>query len=317
MFYFYILLFLISCFLLFWSGKWLVDGLVKMACFLKLREFVIAFFIVAVAGSAPNFFFGILSALKGVPQLSFGDTIGGNLIDLTVIIALSVFVSKGIPARSKMVQSSAVFTFFIAILPLFLIFDGILSRGDGAVLISAFVFYVFWLFSKKERFSKTYNGNKVSVKDFKDFFKGLGKVAFGIIILLAASKGMVEAAFYFGETFHFSLVFIGMFVVAIGNAFPEAYFTILSARQGQNWMLLGDLMGVVIVASTLVLGIVAIICPIEIASFSPYAVARFFLVMAALFFLIFVRTDRKITKKEGLFLLGVYIAFVITEILVK
>jgi len=317
MLYFYILLFCFSCFLLFWSGKWLVDGLVKMACFLKLREFVIAFFIVAVAGSAPNFFFGILSALKGVPQLSFGDTLGGNLIDLTIIIALSVFISKGIPARSNMVQSSAVFTFLIALLPLFLIFDGILSRGDGAVLISAFIFYALWLFSKKERFSKSYNGNKNSTQDLKGFFNGLGKVIFGIIILLAASKGMVEAASYFTETFHFSLVFVGMFIIAIGNAFPEAYFTILSARKNQNWMLLGDLMGVVIVASTLVLGTVAIICPIQISSFSPYAVARFFLIIAALFFLIFVRTDRKITKKEGLLLLGVYIAFVITEILVK
>ena len=314
MLYFYILLFLVSCFLLFWSGKWLVDGLVKMACFLKLREFVIAFFIVAVAGSAPNFFFGILSAFKGVPQLSFGDTLGGNLLDLTVIVALSAFISKGIPARSKMVQSSAVFTFIIALLPLFLIFDGVLSRGDGMVLISAFIFYALWLFSKKERFSKSYNRNS---QDLKGFFNGLGKVIFGILILLAASKGMVETAYYFTETFHFSLVFVGMFIIAIGNAFPEAYFTILSARKNQNWMLLGDLMGVVIVASTLVLGVVAIICPIEISSFSPYAVARFFLVMAALFFLIFVRTDRKITKKEGLFLLMVYIAFVITEILVK
>ena len=314
MFYFYILLFCFSCFLLFWSGKWLVDGLVKMACFLKLKEFVIAFFIVAMAGSAPNFFFGVLSALKGVPQLSFGDTLGGNLIDLTVIIALSVFVSKGIPARSKMVQSSAVFTFIIALLPIFLIFDGVLSRGDGAVLISAFIFYAFWLFSKKERFSKSYNRNS---QDLNGFFTGFGKVIFGIVILLVASKGMVEAAFYFTETFHFSLVFVGMFIIAIGNAFPEAYFTILSARKNQNWMLLGDLMGVVIVASTLVLGTVAIICPIQISSFSPYAVARFFLIMAALFFLLFVRTDRKITKKEGLFLLMVYIAFVITEILVK
>ena len=314
MIYFYILLFLFSCFLLFWSGKWLVDGLVKMACFLKLREFVIAFFIVAIAGSAPNFFFGILSALKGVPEFSFGDTIGGNLIDLTVIIALSVLFSKGIPARSKMVQSSAVFTFIIALLPLFLIFDGVLSRGDGAVLISAFIFYAFWLFSKKERFSKSYNRNS---QGLKSFFNGLGKVIFGIIVLLAASKGMVESASYFTETFHFSLVFVGMFIIAIGNAFPEAYFTILSARKNQNWMLLGDLMGVVIVASTLVLGTVAIICPIQIGSFSPYAIARFFLIMAALFFLIFVRTDRKITKKEGLFLLMVYIAFVMAEIIMR
>jgi len=80
-------------------------------------------------------------------------------------------------------------------------------------------------------------------------------------------------------------------------------------------MILGQLMGSVIVLSTLVLGTVAIIHPIEIDDFSPFQVARFFLIISALFFLIFIRTDRRITKKEAVFLLGLYFAFVAAEIL--
>ena len=122
----YVLIFIASISLLVLAGKWLVDGLIKMAAFLKVREFIIAFFIVAVAGSMPNFFFGVISALEGVPQLAFGDAIGGNLADLTVIVALSVIFGKGLPARSKMVQSSAIFTSIVAVLPILLIFDGVL-----------------------------------------------------------------------------------------------------------------------------------------------------------------------------------------------
>ena len=82
-------------------------------------------------------------------------------------------------------------------------------------------------------------------------------------------------------------------------------------------MILGNLMGSVIVLSTLILGIVALIAPIKISDFSPFAAARIFLIIAAAIFLIVVRTGRKITKKEAIFLLLIYLAFVIVEILLR
>jgi Ca2+/Na+ antiporter len=76
-------------------------------------------------------------------------------------------------------------------------------------------------------------------------------------------------------------------------------------------------MGAVIVPSTLVLGIVAFLHPIKIFDFSPFAIARFFLIISAIFFFFFVRTGRKITKKEALILFGIYILFVIFEIFLR
>ena len=79
----------------------------------------------------------------------------------------------------------------------------------------------------------------------------------------------------------------------------------------------GDLMGAIIVPATLVLGIVAIICPIKIPEFSPFAIARLFLIISALFFVFAVKTDRKITKKEAIFFLALYVLFVLAEIFIK
>ena len=76
-------------------------------------------------------------------------------------------------------------------------------------------------------------------------------------------------------------------------------------------------MGSIIVCSTLILGIVALISPIEISDFSPFAIGRIFLIISALFFFVAVKTDRKITKKEGLFLLVIYLLFVLTELYFK
>jgi cation:H+ antiporter len=142
-------------------------------------------------------------------------------------------------------------------------------------------------------------------------------VILGIGLLLLAGEGIVMSASFFAQSLNLPLVLVGILIIGFGNALPETYFAIVSAKRGQTWMILGDLMGAVIVPTALVLGIVALICPIEILDFSPFVIARFFLIIAALFFFFFVRTGRKITKKEAFFLLGIYIAFLMVEILTK
>ena len=314
----YIIIFIVSLILLFGAGKILIGSLTRMGKYLKWREFVLAFIIIAIAASLSNLFVGITSALHGIPELSFGDIVGGNIIDLTIAVALAAFFARGLPAESKMVQTSAVFTMIIAFLPLLLILDGRLGRVDGVLLILVFFFYIYWLFSKKERFSKTYDGEEIPIfKGFKGFVKDLVKLILGLGLILLSAQGIVRSAIYFSEAMDLPLALVGILIVGLGNAIPETYFAVMAARKAKNWMILGDLMGSVIVASTMVLGIVALIAPIEIADFSPFALARFFLIIAAIFFLFFVRTDKKITPKEAIFLLGIYITFVLVEIFSK
>ncbi len=293
----------------------------RIAKFLGWREFVAAF-IIALGTSISNLFVGVISALHKIPQLSFGDILGGNVIDLTLVMALAIFFTGGICTDSRTVRSSSLFTLFIAFLPLVLALDGNISRVDGMVLIMAFFPYVWWLFSKNERFSRVYDGKvkeeySKSLRGLKLFFKDIGILLAGLVLLLLSSEIIVRSATYFSENLGVSIMSIGILIVALGNCLPEAYFSIASARAGQTWMILGNLMGSVIVCSTLVLGVVALIYPIQITDFSPFAAARFFLVISSLFFLIFLRTDRKLTRREGLFLLLLYISFVITEILIR
>lgn len=316
---FYTFIFVFSCIILLWSGRLLVEGLIRIARFLKWKEFVVAFFVMAFAGSVPNLFVGINSALYKIPELSFGDVVGGNVIDLTLAVALVVLISKAfIPAKGQLIQTSSIFTIAVAILPIVLILDGTLGRGDGILLIFAFMFYVFWLFSKKERFKKVYKEEeKDTIIGFKLFIKSLTTVILSLVLLLVAAEGIVRSASFFAQNWNLSLPLIGILIVGLGNALPEIHFAIISAKRGETGMILGNLMGSIMVPATLVLGIVAFICPIEIINFSSFAVARFFLILSALFFFFCVRTDSKITKKEALFLLGIYITFVFCELLTR
>lgn len=310
----YVLIFFLSSFFLASSGKWLVDSLSRIAKFLGWKEFVVAFLTIALGATLPNLFVGVVSVLNGVPELSFGDVIGGNIFDISFIVGLSALISKmGLTAASRTVQTTSLFMIFVALLPLILVLDGLLSRGEGFLLLIIFFLYLFWLFGKEERFKKVYeNGvEKVNFTFFlKNFFIFLGS----LFLLLLAAQGIVVSAHYFADYFHLSLILIGIFIVGIGNCLPELFFSIVAAKRGEDWMILGNLIGCVMISSTLVLGLVSLLSPIKIVEIPIIILARVFLVISTLSFLLVLKTGKKISQKEGIFLVFLYLLFILIDI---
>lgn len=308
----YIFIFIISCSIFYFSGSWIIKGVTKISYKLGWREFVLAFLVMAFTASLPNFFVGVTSALKGVSELSFGDVIGGNLIALTVAAPLSLMFSlkKEIVANSRTVQWSLFFTVGAAILPSILILNGVLTRFDGVILISFFFVYLFWLFQKRERFML----DRSLQPDIPEIEKKLTridifKVIAGIFLIVIASQGIVLSATYFAEGFGFSLLLIGVLVVGVGNALPQIYFATTASSKGDNWMLLGSIMGSVVIPSTLVLGLVSLIDPVVVDSVDIAMVGRIFLVIAAIVFFFSLKTSQKLVIREAFLLLSIYVAF--------
>lgn len=312
-----IIIFLISACILYIAGELIVNGLLYVARYFGVTEFVVAFFVMAVAASLPNLFVGVSSALRGIPELSFGDIMGNNLIALTLAVGLAVFFSpkKEIPAQSHTVQSTAVFTVASAILPIILISDGILSRLDGGILIAFFFYYIYWIFSKKERFSKVYEEHEQKIIiETKKMFISVVKIIGGTILLLIAAQGIVMSASWVAVDLGLPLVLVGILVLGFGSALPEIYFAISSARKGETFMILGNLMGAVIIPASLIIGIVALIQPVANTGLEFSLINRLFLIIAALFFFLFTKTGNQITKKESYFLIALYVLFVVSTV---
>ena len=311
----HILILVCASFLMAFSGSLLVETLIRLAKAANWREFVVGFLIMAFVASIPNLFVGITAALKGIPELSFGDVVGGNVVNLTLGIALAGLVGGGLVAESRLVQSSAFFTISISVLPLLLVLDGELSRIDGVILLLTFFFYSFWLFSKEERFKKIYEGEKRESARY--IIKNILLLIVGLGLLVLGARGVVKAALFFTRALHLPVGLIGILIVGLGNSLPELYFTFISARKNQGWLILGTLMGSIITPATLGLGVVAIISPIKISDFSPYILSGVFLILSGLAFFVFLRSGKKLTRKESLFLLVLYISFLLSEIFLR
>lgn len=319
----YVAIFLISCVILHFASQILIKNLIDIGKILEWKEFVVSFFIMAFAGSLPNLFLAIISILNKTPEISLGDVVGGNVIDLTLAIGLAAIIApKGITAESRTVQSSSIFTLIAAITPLLLLIDGSLSRGDGIIMLVLFFAYIYWLFSKEERFKKVYDDDKEGQKEkltikngWKVFLKKTGLILLGIILLIGAAEGIIQSSLFFSQKLGTSIALISILIIGLGNALPEIYFAISSAKKDETWLILGDLMGAVIIPSSLVLGIVGLASPFFIADFSPFAISRLFLILSSIFFFVFTRTHQKITKKEGIVLISFYVFFVIVQLI--
>jgi len=307
-----VLLFVASCALLVVSTRVLLNSLVKIASYLELKEFVVGFMLMAVATSLPELFVGIIAALEHTPLLSLGNVIGANILDLTIVIGTVALLSRGIKAKSEIARRDALYMMLIALFPIILMLDHYLSVIDGCVLLLAFSIYMIRLFNQRKEFRKT--TDHVSKKDARRSFIWF---AVGVIGLLISAKFVVMFATAIATEMSVPMLLIGLVIVAIGTTLPELAFETKAAIAGHEEMTLGDLFGSLVTNSTLVLGTVAIISPIEIANFSLFLVAAGFMFLTLILFTIFIRSEEGISWQGGVALILLYVIFIIIELVLE
>ncbi len=314
----YISIFIISCLVLVRSGTWMVRSLTRIAQFLKWKEFIVASVLMAFATSLPELFVGITSALHHKPELSFGNVIGSNIINLTLIVGICVLVARGLKTEGVILQRNAIYTAFLASLPILLMLDNKISRVDGVVLLLALILYFYNLISREETFTKVFSDSfNREWTHLKLFLKDMGMFFLGILLLLLSAEGIVFSASFLAEFVSLPLIIVGALIVALGTNIPEIVFGIKAIIMKHKEMVLGNLMGSVVINSTLVLGITFLIYPLEIPDFSFYAIGIIFTIFSALLFVIFSRTGKEISKKEAFILLFVYVIFVAFQLFIS
>lgn len=301
--------FIVSCVVLVVAGSWVVKSLTKIARFLKVSEFVAAFIILAFSTSIPELFVGISAGLAKSSQLSLGNVIGSNIANLTLIMGIAIVLARGIKVRSKTIRSDANNIFFIALLPLILMFIGSgLSRIDGIVLLAVFIFYIFKLIKKRRRFGRKMEDRirpKEIIINFLVFV-----ISFSVLYFSA--QYVVKYAELIALDLKLPQILIGLFIIAIGTSLPELIVGLRAVVGKHPEMVLGTAIGSVVANSTLVLGITAVIYPIK-PDFLLFFTSAGFMMIIIFLFSTMTESGRKLYLKEGLSLIFLYIFFVMIE----
>lgn len=126
---------------------------------------------------------------------------------------------------------------------------------------------------------------------------GLGLLAGGGWLFL---DGAVAVAKHFG----ISLAVIGLTLVALGTCLPEMATNLVAAARGHGDIVIANAVGSCVFNSLAILGLVALVRPLDVAGFSLLPLGWF--LGAALLLLPVLWTDNLVRRWEGAVLVGFF-----------
>ena len=317
-----ILIILVLSLVLIKSADMVIVGLRRIAKQSHTKVFALSAIVLALGTSFPELFVGITSALEKTPNLSLGVVIGSNIANIALIGGLTAIISGKIRVYSEELGHEVWIAFAAGALPIFLASDRHLNRVDALILIAVYLAYATGFFRKRYvQIGKEQQEEQGFVYRFVRRFnhidsaqrKEFGRLFIGIALLLASADGIVKFASILASEAGIPIFVVGLVVLAIGTSLPELAFSLRSILDHEPSMFFGNLLGSTIANSTLVVGTVALISPIEIFAFDDYllAVAAFIFVFS--WFWIFVRSKNRLDRWEGVMLLFIYITFLVLE----
>lgn len=145
----------------------------------------------------------------------------------------------------------------------------------------------------------------------------------GMVILIYGAHLLVQGASSFAKMLNIPNLIIGLTVVAFGTSFPELIINVFASYNGQSDLAVGNVVGSNIINVLLVIGLAAVVKPLQIQNYTVRYELPFALLAMALLFvvandgLINQTATSTLHRSDGIiflsfFLIFIYYTFVVT-----
>lgn len=141
------LLFALGAILVLVGSRLLADNAVTIAELLGVPSIVIGLTLVALGTSLPELVTAVAAAKKGVPELSLGNVVGANIMNVTFIPGISGAIGPLSMARWTQCYNMPAMVLMFVLLLVMGRTQNRLSRGEGVVLLTLYGVYVVGLFA--------------------------------------------------------------------------------------------------------------------------------------------------------------------------
>lgn len=284
------------------GAEWFVEGAAALATRFGIPQLVVGLTIVAMGTSAPEAAVSIAAAMKGSADITIGNIVGSNILNILVILGMAAAITPLAVARST-VRVEMPFMIAITVLLFAQGRDGSISLADGLVLAAAFLVYLFYLYKMAMKNNVDDELQEAGLPVGRCLVGAVG----GLALIILGSNVTVGAATEIAKYAGLSERFIGLTIVALGTSLPELFTSVAAARRGNADIAIGNIVGSNIFNILFVVGLSALIIDI------PFAAAFNFdtcvaIGAAVLLWLCVLRTQR-LARWGGLLMLGCYAVY--------
>ncbi len=293
------------------GGEFLVRSSVGLSFKLNLSKLIIGMTVVSFATSAPELLVSLQAALNGSPDLALGNVIGSNIANIALVLGITAIIAPLTVDKNFYKMNWPAMMVFSILFYYFLWNDAVLSRVEGVILFILLIAFVYLMIAKAK---------KDTSEVIDDVDDTLMETSYPMIFLWLAIGG---GALYFGSellvrgakdialNLGISDGVIGATVVAIGTSVPELAASVIAALKGEKAISLGNLIGSNIFNIGSVLGLTAIITPIQATEGNIMTNMYWMLAVAVVLIpLVFLPKKYELSRLKGLVLLIGYIAFI-------
>ena len=291
------------------GADWFVEGASGLAEKFGIPQLVIGLTIVAMGTSMPEAAVSIAAALKGSADITIGNVLGSNILNVLIILGLTAVVTK-VAVGESTIKYEIPFVILISIVLMVLgMTGGEISLVEGIVLWIFFLAYMFYLLKMALNNKNGNNGSEEEQEEDKPLWKLLIGIVIGAVLIVWGSDISVDAASEIARMFGLSERLIGLTIVALGTSLPELVTSVAAATKGKADIAIGNIVGSNIFNILFVVGTTALVTPVAfVANFMVDGIVS---AVAAGLLLICVFKKKHLDRKDGvIFLLGYAAYFV-------
>ncbi|MEE4208400.1 MAG: calcium/sodium antiporter [Parvularcula sp.] len=291
---------------LFFGGDLLVRGAASIASRFGVSSLVIGLTLVGFGTSSPELVTSLQAAAAGAPGVAIGNVVGSNIANILLILGLTAAISPVVVTPKAFRRDGAVLV-VSALMCLGVVLAGRLEPIIGAVFVLALIGYVVFSIRQERVAGPAPEEEDGFSSDKPIWFNGLLVIG-GLALTVLGARWLVAGAIDLAEAFGISDTIIGLTVVAVGTSLPELVTSFAAARRGQGDIAFGNIVGSNIYNVLFILGVTAVVTPIDIpASIGAFDIWVMLGATAAL--VLTAVTGWRVTRAEGAVLLSAYVAY--------
>jgi cation:H+ antiporter len=285
------------------GGELFVRGTVGGAARARVAPGIIAATVAAFATSSPELSVAVNSATAGRPEISLGDVLGSNVVNVGLVLAIGILMG-GLRPRRRDMRRDIPPALGAPLLILVLGFDGRLSRFDAAILLASFAGWLIFTILQAARERSAIAEVAAGETGWRIIRDGV----LGLVLLIVAGRLIVLAASDFGEILGWDTFTVGAVLVAIATSVPELATVVMARLRGHDEVSAGTVLGSNIFNGLLVVGVAAAISPIPII-WDEFRLT----VLAGIATVVLIIPGRsgRLAPPRGVALLAVYVSYVI------
>lgn len=238
------------------GADYFVDGAAGIATKFGIPQLVVGLTIVAMGTSAPEAAVSIIGALNGAADISIGNVVGSNILNVLIILGVTGFITT-VAVQKSTLMIEMPFMMAITVLLVVLGMSGnVLTFVEGIILWVCFIAYLVYLYFLAKK------GAEEETTEDRPVWKLLLFVLAGGVVVVWGANISVDAATAIATAIGISEKFIGLTIVALGTSLPELVASVTAAKKGNADIAIGNIVGSNIFNILFVLGTSALITPV-------------------------------------------------------